>query len=113
MEDNVVTCNDSGPVFSSWIFLLGKGLLFVDPQEVMLLLVSGYSGLSLTKCCLLSKAEVCGDVNSEKVVSDVAVVIGIVFDVVVLVVVVDFLFLEDEIVESMLPSFFLNFPFLK
>lgn len=119
MEDDLFTCNDSVTIFSSWI-LLGKGLLFVDPQEDVLLLVSGDSELSLTACCLLSKIELCENANSEEVFSDVVVVIiVIVVDVVsvvvvvivVVVCVVAFPFLEDEAVESMLPSFSLNVPF--
>lgn len=97
------------PLFASWNFTLGKGLLVVDPQDDVLLLVSVDSELSLATFCVLSKAEDCEDVNSEYVGPDVVVVIFIVV-VVVVVVVVNFPF-PDEVVELLLSSFSLNAPF--
>lgn len=96
-------------MFASWNFSQGKGLLVVDPQDDVLILVSVDSELSLATFCVLSKAEDSEDVNSEYVVPDDVVGIFIVV-VVVVVVVVNFLF-PDEVVELLLLSFSLNVPF--
>lgn len=93
-----MSCKDSMPIFSSWFSSLGKGLLVLDSQEDLLLLVSLDSELPLATSCVFSKVEDCVDMKSEHVASDDEVK----------VVVVAFPFLDDDFVKLMLPSFSLN-----
>ena len=93
-----MSCKDSMPIFSSWFSSLGEGLLVLDSQEDMLLLVSVALELSWSINCVLSKVEDCVDMKSDHGAPDDEVS----------VVVVAFLFLDNDFVELMLLSFSLN-----
>ena len=86
------------PIFSSWFSSLGEGLLVLDSQEDMLLLVSVALELSWAISCVFSKVEDCVDMKSDHGAPDDEVS----------VVVVAFLFLDNDFVELMLLSFSLN-----
>lgn len=105
-----MSCKCSVPGFSSLIFLLGKGLLIVDPQENVLLLLSVDFELSLATSAVFSKVGVCEGVNSDQLVPNE---VFVVVDDDVVLVVVAFPLLDGEVVLLMLFSFSLNAPFPK